>query len=108
MAAELVETSKLYARYAAKIEPDWISPLAQHLVSRTHAEPYWDKKQGCVMAYETQTLFGLTIVARKRINFSKIDAEQSQHLFIQQALVYGDLGKQLPFLVKPLALIDSI
>ncbi|GAA0285893.1 ATP-dependent RNA helicase HrpA [Psychrosphaera haliotis] len=108
MAAELVETSKLYARYAAKIEPDWISPLAQHLVSRTHAEPYWDKKQGCVMAYETQTLFGLTIVARKRVNFSKIDAEQSQHLFIQQALVYGDLGKQLPFLTKNLALIESI
>lgn len=108
MAAELVETSKLYARYAAKIEPEWISPLAQHLVSRTYAEPYWDKKQGCVMAYETQTLFGLIIVARKRVNFSKIDAEQSQHLFIQQALVYGELGKKLPFLTKNLALIENI
>ncbi|MDA8622100.1 ATP-dependent RNA helicase HrpA [Psychrosphaera sp.] len=108
MAAELVETSKLYARYAAKIEPEWIAPLAQHIVSRTHAEPYWDKKQGCVMAYETQTLFGLIIVARKRVNFSKIDPEQSQHLFIQQALVYGELGKKLPFLTKNLALIEKI
>ncbi|GAB2992081.1 ATP-dependent RNA helicase HrpA [Psychrosphaera aestuarii] len=108
MAAELVETSKLYARYAAKIDSDWISPLAQHLVSRSYAEPYWDKKQGAVMAYETQTLFGLIIVARKRVNFSKIDVEQSQHIFIQNALVYGELGSQTSFLSKNQALIESI
>ena len=108
MAAELVETSKLYARYAAKISPEWIAPLAQHLVNRTYADPYWDKKQGAVMAFESQTLFGLPIVNRKKVVFSQIDPEQAQHLFIQSALVYGELGAKVSVIEKNLALIERI
>lgn len=108
MAAELVETSKLYARYAAKISPEWIAPLAQHLVNKTYAEPYWDKKQGAVMAYESQTLFGLPIVNRKRVVFSQIDAEQAQHLFIQGALVHGELGANVNVIKSNLSLIKDI
>ena len=108
MAAELVETSKLYARYAAKISPDWILPLAGHLVNKTYAEPYWDKKQGAVMAYESQTLFGLPIVNRKRVVFSKIDPAQAQHLFIQSALVNGELGAKVNVLDSNLTLIKEI
>src|SRR5690606_14363882 len=71
MSAEVVETSQRYARTVARINPAWIEPLAKHLVKLTHNEPHWDKQAGCVMAWEKVSLFGMTIVPRRRVNFGK-------------------------------------
>ncbi|MEV8289452.1 ATP-dependent RNA helicase HrpA [Streptomyces niveus] len=90
MSAELVETSRLWARVNAKIDPDWIEPLAQHLIKRTYSEPHWEKDQAAVMAYEKVTLYGVPIVERRKVNFGRIDAEASRDLFIRNALVEGD------------------
>lgn len=90
MSAELVETSRLWARVNAKVEPEWVEPLAQHLVKRTYSEPHWEKDQAAVMAYEKVTLYGVPIVAQRKINYGRIDAEVSRELFIRNALVEGD------------------
>ncbi|MCX4788145.1 ATP-dependent RNA helicase HrpA [Streptomyces sp. NBC_01221] len=90
MSAELVETSRLWARVNARVEPEWIEPLAQHLLKRTYSEPHWEKDQAAVMAYERVTLYGVPIVAQRKINFGRIDAETSRDLFIRNALVEGD------------------
>ncbi|MFJ6574293.1 ATP-dependent RNA helicase HrpA [Streptomyces sp. NPDC091292] len=90
MSAELVETSRLWARVNAKIEPEWIEPLAQHLIKRTYSEPHWEKDQAAVMAYERVTLYGVPIVAHRKVNYGRIDAEASRELFIRHALVEGD------------------
>ncbi|MCZ4096039.1 MULTISPECIES: ATP-dependent RNA helicase HrpA [Streptomyces] len=90
MSAELVETSRLWARVNAKIEPEWVEPLAQHLVKRTYSEPHWEKDQAAVMAFERVTLYGVPIVAQRKVNYGRIDAEVSRDLFIRNALVEGD------------------
>ncbi|MFI9721205.1 ATP-dependent RNA helicase HrpA [Streptomyces sp. NPDC052396] len=90
MSAELVETSRLWARVNARIEPEWIEPLAQHLVKRTYSEPHWEQKQAAVMAYERVTLYGVPIVAQRKVNYGRIDPEVSRELFIRHALVEGD------------------
>ena len=88
--AELVETSRLWGRIAAKIEPEWIEPLAKHLLKYSYSEPHWEKAQGAVMANEKVTLFGLPIVMARRVNYGSIDAVLSRELFIRHALVEGD------------------
>ncbi|EST28363.1 ATP-dependent RNA helicase HrpA [Streptomyces roseochromogenus] len=90
MSAELVETSRLWARVNAKIEPDWVEPLAEHLLKRTYSEPHWEKDQAAVMAYEKVTLYGVPIVAQRKVNYGRIDPETSRELFIRNALVEGD------------------
>ncbi|AXE87011.1 ATP-dependent RNA helicase HrpA [Streptomyces sp. Go-475] len=90
MSAELVETSRLWARVNAKIEPEWVEPLAQHLIKRTYSEPHWEKDQAAVMAYEKVTLYGVPIVAQRKVNYGRIDPEISRELFIRNALVEGD------------------
>ncbi|MFE0191331.1 ATP-dependent RNA helicase HrpA [Streptomyces sp. NPDC058989] len=90
MSAELVETSRLWARVNAKIEPEWVEPLAQHLVKRTYSEPHWEQKMAAVMAYERVTLYGVPIVTQRKVNYGRIDAETSRDLFIRNALVDGD------------------
>ncbi|EFE94759.1 ATP-dependent helicase HrpA [Serratia odorifera DSM 4582] len=90
MVAELVETSKLWGRIAARIEPEWIEPLAQHLVKHHYSEPHWSKSQGAVMASEKVTLFGLPIVAARQVNYSNLDPLLCRELFIRHALVEGD------------------
>jgi len=90
MVAELVETSKLWGRIAARIEPEWIEPLAQHLVKHHYSEPHWSKSQGAVMASEKVTLFGLPIVAARQVNYSNLDPLLCHELFIRHALVEGD------------------
>lgn len=90
MCAELVETSKLWGRVAAKIEPEWAEALAQHLVKRQYSEPHWEKKQASVVAYEKVTLYGLPIVAKRKVNYGRIDPVLCRELFIRQALVEGD------------------
>ncbi|EMF27671.1 ATP-dependent helicase HrpA [Streptomyces gancidicus BKS 13-15] len=90
MSAELVETSRLWARVNAKIEPEWVEPLAEHLLKRTYSEPHWEKDQAAVMAYEKVTLYGVPIVAQRKVNYGRIDPEASRELFIRNALVEGD------------------
>ncbi|WP_282793724.1 ATP-dependent RNA helicase HrpA [Streptomyces sp. CC224B] len=90
MSAELVETSRLWARVNARIEPEWVEPLAQHLLKRTYSEPHWEKDQAAVMAYEKVTLYGVPIVTDRKVNYGRIDPEVSRELFIRNALVEGD------------------
>ncbi|WP_372771236.1 ATP-dependent RNA helicase HrpA [Pseudoalteromonas sp.] len=108
VAAELVETSKLFARINAKIDLTWVAPLAQHLVNRSYSEPHWQKKTGAVMAFEQQTLYGLTIVSRKSVQFNKIDAKLSREIFIRSALVEQQLGQSESFLNFNQKLIDEV
>jgi ATP-dependent helicase HrpA len=90
MAAELVETSRLFARTVARIDPAWLEPLAGHLVKRSYAGPHWSGKRGSVMASETVTLYGLPIVAGRMVTYGSVDPELSRELFIRHALVEGD------------------
>ena len=90
MAAELVETSRLFARMAAKIEQQWIEPLAQHLTKHNYSEPHWEKKQGAVMAYEQVSLYGMIIVAKRSIHFKQFEPQTCREIFIREALVNGD------------------
>ena len=88
--ADLVETSRLYGRTAARIEPESVEHVAEHLVQRTYSEPHWDSKRGAVMAYEKVTLYGLPIVARRRVGYERVDPGASRDLFIRHALVDGE------------------
>lgn len=90
VAAELLETTRRFLRTVAKIDPNWIEPLAAHLIDRTYSEPHWDPESLAVMAYEKVSLFGLVLVPRRRIRFSQIDPAKSREMFIQHALVYGE------------------
>jgi ATP-dependent helicase HrpA len=97
MSAELVETSRLFARMNAAIDPAWAEPLAGDLVKRSYSEPHWEKKQGAAVAYERVTLFGVPIVPRRRVQFARVDAEYARELFIRHALVEGDWESQQAF-----------
>ena len=88
--ADLVETSRLYGRIAARIEPEAIERTAAHLVQRSYSEPHWDAGRGAVMAYERVTLYGLPIVARRRVGYATVDPEEARELFLRHALVEGD------------------
>ncbi|GGM45787.1 ATP-dependent helicase [Micromonospora sonchi] len=90
MAAELVETARLWGRVNGRIEPEWVEPLAQHLVKRSYSEPHWEKKPAAVMAYEKVTLYGVPLVTARKVNFGQIDPALSRELFIRHALVEGD------------------
>ena len=90
VAAELVETSRLWARVVARIEPEWVEPLAGHLVNRGYSEPHWDAKRGSAMALERVTLYGLPLVAARPVTLGRIDPVLARELFIAHALVEGD------------------
>jgi ATP-dependent helicase HrpA len=90
VAAELVETSRLWARVTARIEPEWAEPLAAHLVRRSYSEPRWDARRGAVLATEKVTLYGLPIVAARTVNYGRIDPAAARDIFITRALVEGD------------------
>ncbi|MCK8109025.1 ATP-dependent RNA helicase HrpA [Pseudoalteromonas sp. 2CM41L] len=108
MSAELVETSKLYARINAKIDINWVEPLAQHLVKRSYSEPHWEKKPGAVIAFEQQTLYGLLVVNKRRCVYSNIDPKVSRELFVRTALVEQELGLNEQFLAYNRELIEDI
>ncbi|MDX2967776.1 ATP-dependent RNA helicase HrpA [Kribbella solani] len=108
MAAELVETSKLWARVNAKIEPEWAEDLAPHLIKRSYSEPHWERKAGAVMAYEKVTLYGVPIVARRKVNYGKVDPEVSRELFIRHALVEGDWDTHHKFFHENRKLIEEV
>ncbi len=90
ISAELVETSKLWGRVVAKIQPEWIEPLAKHLIKRTYSEPHWSKKQGAVMASEKVMLYGIPIVPKRLVNYDSIDPVVCREIFIRSALVEGE------------------
>src|SRR5690554_6413152 len=90
MVAELTETRRLYGRLVARIEPQWVEPLAAHLTRTSHSEPHWEKRRGQVVAYEQVTLFGLIIVPRRKVHYGPIDPVVSRQIFIRQALVAGE------------------
>ncbi|MBA1241038.1 ATP-dependent RNA helicase HrpA [Pseudomonas kunmingensis] len=94
MAAELVETTKLFARMVAKIEPDWIEPLAGHLIKKNHFEPHWEKKRGQVVAYEQVTLYGMIVVGRRPVHYGPIDPPAARELFIREGLVRGEINSR--------------
>ncbi len=94
MAAELVETTKLFARMVAKIEPDWIEPLAAHLIKTNHFEPHWEKKRGQVVAYEQVTLYGMIVVGRRPVHYGPIDPPVARELFIREGLVRGEINSR--------------
>jgi len=90
VAAELVETSRLWARTVAGIEPEWIEPLAGHLVKRNYSEPHWERKRGGAVALEKVTLYGVPIVVDRKVSYGRIDPAAARELFIRHALVEGD------------------
>ncbi|MFI6292028.1 ATP-dependent RNA helicase HrpA [Nonomuraea sp. NPDC050790] len=108
MSAELVETSRLWARVNAKIEPDWVEPLAQHLVKRNYSEPHWEKNQGAVIALEKVTLYGVPLVVGRKVNYGRIDPELSRELFIRHALVEGDWDSHHAFLRENRKLLGEV
>ena len=108
MAAELVETTKLYARMVAKIEPDWIEPLAGHLVKKNHFEPHWEKKRGQVVAYEQITLYGLILVGRRPVHYGPIDPVTSRELFIREGLVGGEIQSRAKCLAANKRLLEEL
>lgn len=108
MSAEVVETSQRYARVVARINPSWIEPLARHLVKLSHSEPHWDEKAGCVMAWEKVTLFGMTIVPRRRVNFGKIDPEHARELMIRDGFATFDMESPGEFLVHNYCVVEEV
>ncbi|MBW8797256.1 MAG: ATP-dependent RNA helicase HrpA [Streptomyces sp.] len=108
MSAELVETSRLWARVNAKIEPEWVEPLAGHLLKRTYSEPHWEKDQAAVMAFEKVTLYGVPIIADRKVNYGRIDPETSRELFIRNALVEGDWRTHHKFFADNRKLLSEV
>ncbi|MDY6051743.1 MAG: ATP-dependent RNA helicase HrpA, partial [Rothia sp. (in: high G+C Gram-positive bacteria)] len=90
VSAELVETSRLWARVNAQIEPEWVEELAGPLLKRSYSDPHWSSRQGSVLAHEKVTLFGLPVIADRRIQYWRVDPVAARQIFIQSALVEGD------------------
>lgn len=108
VAAELVETARLYARTVAGIEPEWIERLAGPLVKRSYFDPHWEKRAAQVAAYERVTLYGLTLVPKRRVNYGPINPEEARQIFIRSALVEGDFTTRAPFFQHNRRLIVEI
>ncbi len=108
LAAELTETTRLYARCAAKVEPDWIEAVAGDRVSRDYFDAHWDVKRGEVVASERVQLYGLTLVARRPVSFGAIDAGEAHDVFVRDALALDALGADAPFLAHNRQLIAAV
>lgn len=108
VSAELVETTKLYARTNAKIETEWVEPLAKGLLKTKYLEPHWSTKRGQVMAFEQVTLFGLILVPKRRVSFGKIDPLVSRELFIREGVVAGTIQTKGDFLKYNQQLLDDV
>jgi len=111
MAAEVVETTKLYGRTVARIHPEWIERLAGHLLKRTFTPPYWNPVSAHVEAFERLTLQGLTIIPKRRVHFGRVDPELAREVFIQHALVEGDYrptSGDAPFMIHNRQLIHDV
>nr|WP_232818241.1 ATP-dependent RNA helicase HrpA [Zobellella maritima] len=107
MVAELTETHRLYGRIAARIDQGWLEDAGAHLLKSSYSEPYWSKKQGAVMGYLSQSLFGLPVVVRRRVNYSSVDPKLCRELLIRQALVEGELHTRHTFFHHNRALLEQ-
>ena len=108
MSAELVETTRLWARVNARTDPAWIEGLAQHLVKRSYSEPHWEKKRGSAVALEKVTLYGVPLVVGRKVGYARINPEESRDLFIRNALVEGDWETHHRFFHDNRALIKRL
>lgn len=108
VAAEIVETSRVFARMVARIQPEWVEPLAGHVVKRHYSEPHWEQKRAQVMGYERVSLYGLDVISRRRIAYSTIDPAECRQLFIRRALVEGDYHSKAPFIARNRELLASV
>ncbi len=108
MAAELMETAKLYARCVAKIDPDWIEPLARGLSQSHYSDPRWDRKPAQVVAWERVSLYGLTIVPKRRVHYGPIDPKESREIFIREALANMEFDTRAPFFAANRKLIAEV
>ncbi|GHB29356.1 ATP-dependent RNA helicase HrpA [Salinicola rhizosphaerae] len=108
MAGELVETSRLFARDAARIQPEWIEPQAAHLIKRAYSDPHWERKRAQVIAREQVTLFGLPIVTGRRVDYAKVAPGEARELFIRRALVEGDFETRASFFAHNRALVAEV
>ena len=108
MAGELVETTRLFARTIARVEPQWIEQVGRHLLQKMYAEPHFDPRRGQVMVYERATLYGLQIYQGRKVSYGRLEPKHARELFIREALVEGTIKNPLPFLVRNLRLIKEI
>jgi ATP-dependent helicase HrpA len=108
VAAEMVKTTRLFARTAARIDPEWIEALGGDLCKRAYSEPHWERDRGEVRAYEQVTLYGLPIITRRSVSYGKIHPEEAQRIFVQAALVEGDVRETLPFLSHNRSLLQKL
>ncbi len=108
MAAELVETGRLWARVNARLDPAWAEEVGSHLLKRTYSEPHWEKKRGAVMALEKVTLYGVPIVSDRPVNYGRIDPDVARDLFIRHALVQGEWRTHHRFFAQNQALLEDV
>ena len=108
MAAEMVDTGRLYARVVARIEPEWIERAGAHLIRRSWSDPVWSKNAGQVIAHERGVLYGLAIYAQRRVSYGPIDPRLARETMIRAALVQGDWDSRLPFFVHNRRLVAEI
>ncbi|NEW43688.1 ATP-dependent RNA helicase HrpA [Nocardia cyriacigeorgica] len=108
MAAELVETSRLWGRMAARVEPEWAERLAGDLVKRTYSEPHWSSKRGAARAYERVTLYGVPLVTQRPVDYGRIDPIISRELFLRHALVQGEWQTKHEFFHRNRELLDDV
>jgi ATP-dependent helicase HrpA len=108
MAAELVETTRLYARCIAQIQPEWLERVGGHLLKKSYGEPRWEKRSAQVTASERATLYGLVVYSQRRINYGIINPAEAREIFIRDALVGGDYDTRAPFLAHNLKLVREI
>lgn len=108
MAAELVETSRLFARLVARIEPEWLEPLARHLIKTTYSQPHWQKRQARVAAHAKLSLFGLPIINERRVDYAKIDPEVCHDIFIRSGLVEGLYVSRAAFMQHNQRLLEEV
>jgi len=108
IAAELVDTTRLYGRGLANIEPQWIPPLAGHLLKTQLLEPHWEKKAAEVVALQRASLYGIVVYANRRVNFGNVDPKAAREIFIREALVEGDWESKLPFIAHNERLLAQV
>jgi ATP-dependent helicase HrpA len=108
VAAEMIETSRLFARAAANIKAEWLEELGGSLCRSTYSEPHWSRDRGEVVAYEQVSLFGLVIVTRRPVSYGPINPDEASEIFIRSALIEGDLRRPFPFLLHNLGVIEQI
>jgi ATP-dependent helicase HrpA len=108
VAAEITETTRLYARCVAKIEPEWLEAMAGHLIKRHYFDPHWEKDRAMVTAFERVTLYGLTIVAKRRVHYGPLNPTEAREIFIRQALTAGNYETRAPFFAHNQRLVKDV